>query len=111
VQIIVESRVTSAGDRGTFTMTGEINDSGIVITRRSRQEDAVVKERELRSDLGTLFIHIEGSLRDDGTAADFTWRVTGATDGYEGLTGGGSGTDEFIGTTNLRGELEGTVSR
>jgi hypothetical protein len=69
----------------------------------------VIKERELRSELGTLFLHMEGTLREDGSGTDFTWRITGATGEYEGLTGNGDGTDLFVGSTRLTGEFSGRV--
>jgi hypothetical protein len=110
VQFIIESRVSIAGDRGTFTVTGAIEDSGMVITRRSAHEDRVVKEREFRGALGTMFIHMEGSILEDGTGADFAWKISGATGEYEGLTGSGNGRDTFIGTARLRGDFSGTVT-
>jgi hypothetical protein len=110
IDIVIEARTTITGDRGTFTMTGVINDSGTVITRRSQEPDAVVKEREFRGNLGTIFVHMEGDIRPDGSAGDFTWRITGATEEYQGLTGGGTGVDTFQGSARLRGEFSGNVA-
>jgi hypothetical protein len=109
VELTIDARNTTAGDRGTFTITGAITDSGTVVTRRSQRPDVVVKEREFRGQLGTIFIHMEGTVRSDGSGGDFTWRITGATDEYEGLTGSGSGQD-FFADTSVRGAFSGNVS-
>jgi hypothetical protein len=111
IEFVIEAQLTHSGDSGTFLMTGAIRDSGITISREGVEGERLVIERELRGDLGTIFIHMEGPARADGRPTDLRWSISGATRGYEGLTGGGAGFDEFTSLTFRRGQFTGIIEK
>jgi hypothetical protein len=109
VTIIIDSEFTAEGDHGIFSIQGALNDEGELISRAIEDGTRVTIERELRGELGTIFIHMEGAARKEGEATRLAWRITGGTDSYEGLTGSGTGADEFAGPTSLQGRFTGSV--
>jgi hypothetical protein len=111
IDFTIDSELAPEGDNGSFTMTGAINDAGELISRHVEDDDRIVIERELRGELGTIFVHMEGGARQPGEPTTLTWTITGGTRGYIGITGTGTGTDELTGPISLRGQFVGHAEK